>query len=365
MFNHRIVIPQSLRRAVLQQFHLGHPGTDRMKSIARSHVYWPGLDTDIENYVKQCSRCQQAAKHPPKQQPVPWPETDKPWSRVHIDYAGPTNGLMYLVLVDAYSKWPEVIPMTSTSATQTVSALRRLFSQHGLPETIVSDNGTQFVSATFSEFCEANNIDHIRTPPYHPQSNGQAERFVDTFKRALVKAKGEVTTEEALQRFLLVYRSTPNKTQREGKSPAEALMGRKLRTINSALQPTEHTSTETGQPPVGSMVYARNYRPGQRPWTSGTISGYRGKMLLEIQTDRGQIVRHRNQIRPRHHDEEATLTNSLPLELLLDTFELPANRSFEKPARQQRTYDLTPRRWSYRRCRQTPRMQVDPRKKQY
>ncbi|BHF57490.1 hypothetical protein SprV_0100043200 [Sparganum proliferum] len=106
MFADRVVISSSLRPTVLRQFHAAHPGTSRMKSIARSFAYWPGIDGDIDDLVRRCSRCQQAAKMPPRQPPVPWEPPERPWSRVHIDFAGPLNGVPYLILVDAYSKWP-------------------------------------------------------------------------------------------------------------------------------------------------------------------------------------------------------------------------------------------------------------------
>ncbi|MGL5708694.1 MAG: RNase H-like domain-containing protein, partial [Aeromonas sp.] len=159
MFADRVVVPASLRPIVVQQFHAGHPGGGRMKSIARSYVYWPGIDRDIENMVQRCSRCQQAAKNPPRQTPVPWPPTQHPWTRLHIDFAGPINGVTYMVLVDAFSKWPEIVPFSSATSSSTISALRRIFSQHGLPEIIVSDNGSQFTSSQFDAFCRQHLIE--------------------------------------------------------------------------------------------------------------------------------------------------------------------------------------------------------------
>nr|VZI41216.1 unnamed protein product [Spirometra erinaceieuropaei] len=237
MFADRVVIPSSLRPTVLRQFHAAHPGNSRMKFIARSFAYWPGIDGGIDDLVRRCSRCQQAAKMPPRQPPVPWEPPERPWSRVHIDFAGPLNGVSYLILVDAYSKWPEIAPLNPATASSTIAFLRRIFSQHGLPEVLVSDNGSQFTSSSFEDFCRQHNVQHLRSPPYHPQSNGQGERFVDTFKRALLKARGEGTTDEIVQAFLFSYRTTPNPASPGGVSPAEALMGRKLRTTFSCPRP--------------------------------------------------------------------------------------------------------------------------------
>ncbi|KHJ91398.1 integrase core domain protein [Oesophagostomum dentatum] len=120
----------------------------------------------------------------------------KPWERVHIDYAGPLNGMMYLVVVDAYSKWPEVSVMSSSSTAATLRELRMLFARIGNPRVIVSDNGPQFTTIEFQQFCMKQGIDHVRSPPLHPQSNGQAERFVDILKKTLQKFKEGGTTEK-------------------------------------------------------------------------------------------------------------------------------------------------------------------------
>ncbi|XP_065076499.1 uncharacterized protein K02A2.6-like [Ochlerotatus camptorhynchus] len=146
-----------------------------MKAIARSYVYWPFLDSEIADYVKSCRHCATAAKSPPKCAPVPWPRSSKPWERVHIDYAGPINGEYYLVVVDSYSKWPEIIQTRSTTSAATIGILKDVFARFSVPATLVSDNGPQFTSAEFQGFCVENGIDHLTIAPFHPQSNGQAE----------------------------------------------------------------------------------------------------------------------------------------------------------------------------------------------
>nr|VZI04770.1 unnamed protein product [Spirometra erinaceieuropaei] len=238
MFADRVVIPSSLRPTVLRQSHAAHPGTSRMKSIARIFAYWTGIDGDIGYLVRLCSRCQQAAKMPPHQPPIPWQPPERPWSRVHVDFAGPLNGFSYLILVDAYSKWAEIAQLNPATTSATIAFLRRIFSHHGLPAVVVSDNGSQFTSSTFGNICCQYNIQHLRTPPYLPQSNSQAERFVDAFKRALLKARGEGTTDEIVQAFLFSYMTTPNPASPGDVSPAEALMGRKMRTTFPVPVPT-------------------------------------------------------------------------------------------------------------------------------
>ncbi|KAH9581803.1 hypothetical protein MS3_00008831 [Schistosoma haematobium] len=288
MFGERVVVPESLRAKVLKQFHLGHPGVRRMKSIARSHAYWPLMDQHITELVGKCMRCQQAAKMNAKVPPVSWPQPDHPWSRIHVDFAGPINGTMYLVVVDALSKWPEINPIIPPTTTKTIQILTEIFSRNGIPDAVVSDNGSQFTSSQFQSFCQRLAIKHLRSPPYHPQSNGQAERFVDTFKRALAKTKGEGTPADALQNFLYVYRTTPNQTLPERKSPAEILMGRRLKTIHSLMHPsnaptpvrTKFEKQSTYE--VGCPVFARNYRPTHSPWTEARVVRRVGRVMYEV-----------------------------------------------------------------------------------
>ena len=148
------------------------------------------------------------------------PISNCPMERIHVDFAGPMEGSMFMIVVDAYSKWPEVVQMKTTTSTATIRELNRIFSRYGFPKMLVSDNGTQFTSKEFTGYCQQNGIQHIRTPPYHPQSNGQAERFVDTFKRSCQKLRGEGATTEVLEKFLLTYRTTPCPSSPGQRSPA-------------------------------------------------------------------------------------------------------------------------------------------------
>ena len=131
----------------------------------------------------------EAVRHsPPPSTLHQWEWPRKPWSRIHIDYAGPFMGKMFLIAVDAHSKWMEVVIVNSATSTVTIEKLRAMFASHGLPETLVADNGSVFVSVEFHEFLRRNGIKHIRTAPYHPASNGQAKRAVQTFKNGMKRS---------------------------------------------------------------------------------------------------------------------------------------------------------------------------------
>lgn len=205
-----------------------------MKALARSYVWWPKLDKEVEDTVKACEICQEHRNAPAPAPLHPWDWPDKPWSRIHVDYAGPFMGKMFFVLIDAHSKWMDVYPVNSATSATTIECLRTSFSNHGLPELLVSDNRTCFVSREFKEFLSRNGIRHVTSAPYHASSNGLAERAVQIFKRMIRKSKDGTLTEK-VSRVLFCYRVTPQTTT--GLSPAELLLGRKLRCTLDLIHP--------------------------------------------------------------------------------------------------------------------------------
>ena len=176
----RVVIPKSLQPQVLQSLHVNHPGVSRMKAIARSHFWWSGLDKDIETTGKTCHSCQTNQSNPPAAPLHPWVWPDLPWRRIHVDFAGPFLGHMFLVIVDAHSKWPEVELMTSTTSNKTIEVLRSLFARHGLPEQLVSDNGPQFTSDEFEKFLKGNGVKHILTSTEQPPMLRQVSHLTNS-----------------------------------------------------------------------------------------------------------------------------------------------------------------------------------------
>ena len=152
MWGIRVIIPRKHQKRVLEELHQGHLGIVKMKSLARSYIWWPGIDKDIEAIVQSCEGCQQVQKAPALAPLHPWEWPVTPWERIHIDFAGPYLNYMYLVVVDAHSKWPEIFKMKSTTSSDTISILRTLFARAGVPMQLVSDNGPQFMSEEFTAF---------------------------------------------------------------------------------------------------------------------------------------------------------------------------------------------------------------------
>ena len=183
-----VILPQG-RERVVEELHATHPGIVKMKSLARCYLWWPNIDKALEHKVNTCLQCQSVRPTHTKQHPMhPWEFPYKPWSRVHIDYAGPFEGKMFLVVKDAFSKWVEIVPATSSTAQVTISKLKHLFTSHGLPYLLVSNNVSAFTGEEFQQFFLAKNgIWHVGGAPYRQSTNGLAEIAVKSFKEAMKK----------------------------------------------------------------------------------------------------------------------------------------------------------------------------------
>ena len=191
------------------------------------------------------------------------------------DCAGLFLGKMILITTDAYSKWIDAQIVNTATASVTIEHLRTLFATHGLPEVPVSDNGTQFTSTEFEEFMRKNGIRHVRVSPYHPSSNGMAERAVKTLKEGLKKCGNTESLQCRISRILFHYRITPHSTT--GVPPAELLFGRRIRshldqvkpdltnqvTLKQTLQKKYHDcGTKSRSFQIGDAVLVKNQTSG-------------------------------------------------------------------------------------------------------
>jgi len=318
----RPIIPPVLRQAVLKELHRGHPGASRMNALAREKCFWPGITQHITSYVQRCPNCATNAKAPIKEVLHPWPIPEEPWQRIHIDFAGPIGQDYFLVVVDANSNWPEVVRMRTTTADQTCKAMMEIFARWGVPRTIVSDNGPQFISSVFKEFCTSNGIVHVTSAPYHPQSNGRAEKFVDTLKRGLKKMDGEGDIDKKLSIFLASYRCTPCGV-RGGKSPFELMTGRKMPSVWDLLQkgshPTQlnehnmadqfnrHHGAKAHSYRVNDLIYCQIHRGNSWTWQAGTVLERLGAANYLVRINDRVIKAHANQLKLRFDQNEPNL----------------------------------------------------------
>ena len=336
LFGTRIVIPPRLRNRVLQLVHLGHFGVQRMKQLARSVVYWPHINKDIEHLCRTCPSCAEHQNKPAKPVNHPWMLPERPWSRLHVDHAVEFMGRNWLVLVDPLTKYPCIHPTGSVGTQSTTDLLEEDFAHFGYPHALVTDNSTSFKSREFKSWCQSRGITHLTGAPYHPATNGTAERMVQSFKKSLKKSS--LPPKRALQEFLMQYRRTPLAF---GLSPSELLNGRQIRTRIDVLLPSPahiaqgrqaaeaakaqegahtHLAARPVQPyKVGASCYAQSF--GSRHnrssrWVPAVVTRVCGtrSCTVRVVPNGPTWRRHLEQLRPRYGTmEEDADSGEFPL----------------------------------------------------
>ena len=226
MKSSRIVIPETLRQSVLLHLHDGHQGVTKTRENAADSVWWPGLSSDIDKMVLTCPECakfRRARVEPMKGTPFP----SRAWSRIAADFFY-LSGKQYLLAIDYFSRDIEIHPVTRANTAETIDFFKTVFARHGIADVLVSDNGPQFSSEEFRSFADSWGFVHNTSSPHYPQSNGEAERAVQTLKRLILKC-------EDPHLGLLMYRNTK---LHNGFSPAQLSLGRSLKTRVPCLPET-------------------------------------------------------------------------------------------------------------------------------
>ena len=228
-----------------------------MKGVARSYVWWPGMDADIESCTKTCESCQLVKRNPTNAPVHPWISSSRLGERVHIDYAGPVEGKMLLIVVDFYSKWPEVVIQNSTTSEATVNAPRTIFSRGGIPQALKA-----------------------------------------------MALSGE-SLQVRLDKLLLAYRNAPHAFT--GEMPVVRFMGRQLRTRLDSVNPDSRWENkrlgkqmERGSQNLrsfreGDMVWVRDYHEKDK-WVPGTINKKCGSLTYQVTVSKGLWKRHIDQL---------------------------------------------------------------------
>ncbi|KAJ8713190.1 hypothetical protein PYW08_008494 [Mythimna loreyi] len=324
MRGHKVVIPGTLRSKILHELHNSHLGIVKTKAEARSRFWFPGVDAALEAMINSCDICQQLRPSPPRTPIMPWRYPPQPFYRIHIDFLGPLNNQMFFVVVDAYTKWVELYDVTmSTTSTNVIEKLYDFMSKYGLPHTIVSDNGTAFTSFEFRNFCLKNGIDHMTSPAYNPQSNGQAESYVKIVKKAIksciTHSRNKSDCKIKILKYLFDYRNSVHSVT--GFSPAELVFGRKLRSRLDLINPKPPSASFTSLTdnvyrqqcsqikarggcnkqvfkPGDPIMYKKFINNGTFRWCKGIIKKRLGKVLYLIQDliTSCDVKKHKNQI---------------------------------------------------------------------
>ncbi|XP_072182290.1 uncharacterized protein [Diadema setosum] len=263
----QVVVPKQYRRELLGMAHdnlmAGHLGVEKTKDRILRNYYWPGLFRDVSEYIRTCEPCQKtSSKRGGKVPMVQVPIIGEPFQRIALDIVGPLpkskKGNMYILVICDYStRYPEAIPLRSTNADKIADELIKLFSRVGVPQEILTDQGSNFMSKLMVQVCESLGIRKIRTSPYHPQSNGLVERFNSTLKGMLkpYMDEGKCNWDEHLPYVLFAYREVPQEST--GFSPFELLYGHRVRGPLDVLKETLTGEITEGE---GILSYVMNMR---------------------------------------------------------------------------------------------------------
>lgn len=324
LMGNKIVVPHELRPGILKQVHEGHMGIEKTKSRARQLYYWPGISQDVEEVVRKCEVCAKYSRQNCKESLKPWPIASRPWERVATDIVT-YGGVSYVVVIDAYSNWLEIVTVRDKSADSVINVMKSIFATHGIPDVVMADN-VPYGSLVLRQFAEQCNFDLKLRSPHYPQSNGLGEKGVGICKQLLRKAGSDKTD---LWSLLLEHRNTPLK--HVNYSPSQLMMSRVCKTRlpvdksvlkPCSLDPQEIVRGKEEQVRVTKSYYDRNCRdlpvlhsdqqiivrnPITNTWGSGQVvqqSEYPRSYI--VRDGRGEILR-----RNRRDLKESEMTGDM------------------------------------------------------
>ena len=335
----RIVVPTSMRKEVLQALHRSHQGIVRTKQRARQCVFWPNINAAIESEIRSCVECQrEAASQPCEPMFTDESTATYPFQELSTDIFE-YGGKYFLVVVDRYTGWPCVAEWNRCpTSNDVIKAVSRMFADFGVPVRVRSDGGPQFKSAEWLEFLKKRGAVRSLSSPLNPMGNGHAEAAVRAMKTLVAKTGGSTTSESFLD-GLREWRNTP---KAHGKSPAELMFGRSMRSVVPALSELykmpdtpakeEHKEKDaevkeriradfdakTRPLPkltVGSHVWIQDQR--SKKWdTSGIVIKVGKRRSYDVQIPNGRIwKRNRRFLKPKvvkFEEEETSRANTSP-----------------------------------------------------
>ena len=244
----RIIIPTELQSKAVDLAHVGHQGIVKTKRLLREKIWFPAIDSLAERRVRSCLACQATTSTPITPEPIistPLPAV--PWKTLSADFLGPLpTGELLLVVMDDFSRFPEVEIVSSTASTTVIPKLDSIFARQGIPEILKTDNGPPFNGGELTQFANHLGFHHRKVTPLWPCANGEVERFMAPLMKAIRAAHVEQRSwKQELYTFLRQYRATPHCTT--GVSPSEALNQRQMRVTLPQLPQQAQTSESDTQ----------------------------------------------------------------------------------------------------------------------
>ena len=314
MKSDRVVIPKCLQPSILSTIHSAHQGIEKCKLRARTCVFWNNINKDIEALVSRCPTCQEHQRSQQHETLMPHEIPTRTWQIVGTDIFH-HDGEDYLLICDYYSKFPFIKKLAKMDSQTVVDCTKDIFSEQGIPERVISDNGRQYDCSTYRQFAKEWGFDHVTSSPHYPRSNGFAERQIQTVKKTLIKAQ---QTGSDYKLALLCVRSTPIDNQLP--SPGELLYHRKLRsnlpirvhtsnpnsdTITDRLQTRQdsqkayHDTCAKDLPPLVPGQHVRIQDHTSKQWTPAVVASKTSEpRSYTVQTPNKNVLRrNRHQIR--------------------------------------------------------------------
>ncbi|UYV80244.1 K02A2.6-like [Cordylochernes scorpioides] len=319
-----IMVPSTLRKEILQVVHSSHQGIAASKVKARSAFYWPGMITQVENEVEKCRTCQEYSRKNPEESRIAHEIPEFPWEKIAVDFME-VSGTSSILVVDYHSKFVEIRKLSSKRETETILQLKTIFRTHGIPRTLVSDNGPPFNSTGFKNFAQKYEFKHQTSSPKYPRSNGQVERTIQTIKGLIIKA---VKSGRDPNLALMEFNNTP---KYDLPSPTQMLMGRSVRTLSTytrqQLKPLfdttknyqklrDHQQKYAGSPKrilrpleVGDNIMLQERH---RKWVPATVTAkHETPRSYMVKTPSGsEYRRNRSHLRPRKFSVEDSAPTS-------------------------------------------------------
>ena len=300
----RLVIPKSLRSEIKKDIHSGHQGVESCLRRAREHVFWPGMNKEVKEWIQTCETCREFEQTHCKETLMSHEIPERPWEKIAADLFT-YKGKEYLITVCYKSNFWELDRLNDTKSSTVVKKLKAHLARYGIPKQLVSDNGPQFVSNEFEKFMKSWGIEHTTTSPHHSKANGKVESAVKVAKRMLRK-----TTKSGEDQYLALLNIRNVPTQGVDSSPAQRLMGRRTRTLlpttQSLLEPrnpvNRHESEQLllnqmrqakyynrsahGLPVLGAgdTVRMKPFVLGQKSWNNAEVTRRLDERSYEIQS---------------------------------------------------------------------------------
>lgn len=300
---HRIVVPTSLRQEMTKLLHIGHPGILTIKDRARESLFWPGINTHLEQSVTSCEACQQYRNKQPKEPQLHHEIPDTPWTKLATDVFH-IKEKHFVILVDYTTKYFDLSQIDNVQSKTVTNQTKAMLSRYGIPKEIISDGGPEYMGSEYVNFCKSWDIKHTYSSPEYHESNGLAERTIQTVKRALKKS---IKKKEDLQLAILALKAS--KSTVTGCAPTTMFFNRTIRTLVPSINDNRRT-TKSSKKTIDGRKTLPKLQPGDNVrFHDGNSWSRRAKVVKEAPEPRSYFIKTDKQTTVRRNRRHLLKTN--------------------------------------------------------